>query len=56
MKTKDELLGHYRELAEDQSKQKDAVFLEVLIDIRDALAALEQRSRSTRGWSDLFSR
>jgi hypothetical protein len=56
MKTKDELLGDYREFAEDQSKQKDVVFLEVLIDIRDSLVALEKQSRTVRGWADLFSR
>jgi len=37
MKTKEEILGDYRELAENQSTLKDIVFLEVLIDIRDAL-------------------
>ena len=45
MKTKEELLGNYRELAEDQVKHKDAVFREVLIDIRDALVARESRLR-----------
>ena len=45
MKTKDELLGDYRELAEHDALHKDAVFLEVLIDIRDVLSALEKRLR-----------
>jgi hypothetical protein len=43
-------------LAEDQAKQKDVVFLEVLIDIRDALAALEKQPSTAHGWSDFFSR
>jgi hypothetical protein len=55
MKTKEELLRKYREMAEDQATQKDVVLLEVLVDIRDALAALENRSRTARGWSDFFS-
>jgi len=37
MKTKDELLDDYREMTENNALQKDIVFLEVLIDIRDAL-------------------
>ena len=37
MKTKEELLGDYREMTENNALQKDIVFLEVLIDIRDAL-------------------
>jgi hypothetical protein len=45
MKSKDELLGDYRELAEHDALHKDEVFLEVLIDIRDVLTALEQRLR-----------
>jgi hypothetical protein len=45
MKTKEELLGDYRELAEHDALHKDEVFLEVLIDIRDVLTALEQRLR-----------
>jgi hypothetical protein len=56
MKTKDELLGDYREMTEHNALQKDVVFLEVLIDIRDSLAALEKQSRTVRGWSDFFSR
>jgi hypothetical protein len=31
MKPKDELLGDYRDLAENNALQKDGVFLEVLI-------------------------
>jgi hypothetical protein len=46
MKSKDELLGDYREMAEHNALQKDTVFLEVLIDIRDALAAIERRLRT----------
>ena len=55
MKSKDELLGDYRALAEEQAKHKDAVFLEVLIDIRDVLTAPEKQSRTVRGWSDFFA-
>ena len=43
MKTKEELLGDYREMVEHNALHKDAVFLEVLIDIREALAAIEDR-------------
>jgi hypothetical protein len=46
MKTKEQLLGDYRELAEHQSVQKDAAFLEVLIDIRDLLSAVEKLMRT----------
>ena len=45
MKSKDDLLGDYRELAEHDARHKDEVFLEVLIDIRDVLSALEKRLR-----------
>ena len=45
MKSKEELLGDYREMAENNALQKDTVFLEVLIDIRDALVAVEKRMR-----------
>ena len=45
MKTKEELLGDYRERAEHDALHKDEVFLEVLIDIRDVLTTLEQRLR-----------
>jgi hypothetical protein len=45
MKPKDALLGDYRDLAENNALQKDGVFLEVLIDIRDVLAAIESRLR-----------
>jgi hypothetical protein len=48
MKSKDELLGDYREMAEHNALQKEVVLLEVLIDIRDALAAIEQRMREAR--------
>ena len=41
MKTKEELLGDYREMTENNALQKDVVFLEVLIDIRDVLSAIE---------------
>jgi hypothetical protein len=43
MKTKEELLGDYREMVEQNTLHKDVVFLEVLIDIRDALVAVEQQ-------------
>jgi hypothetical protein len=46
MKSKDELLGDYREMTENNALQKDVVFLEVLIDIREALVAIEDRLRS----------
>lgn len=42
MKSKEELLGDYREMTENNALQKDVVFLEVLIDIRDALSAIEK--------------
>jgi hypothetical protein len=43
MKSKDELLDDYREMSENNALHKDEVFLEVLIDIRDALSAIAQR-------------
>jgi hypothetical protein len=43
MKSKEELLGEYREMTENNALQKDVVFLEVLIDIRDTLEAIEDR-------------
>jgi hypothetical protein len=43
MKSKEELLGDYREMTEHNALQKDVVFLEVLIDIRDVLSAIETR-------------
>jgi hypothetical protein len=43
MKSKDELLGDYREMSEHNALHKDEVFLEVLIDIRDVLSAIEKR-------------
>ena len=46
MKSKEELLGDYREMTEHNALQKDVVFLEVLIDIREALVAIEDRLRS----------
>ena len=46
MKSKEELLGDYREMTENNALQKDVVFLEVLIDIREALVAIEERLRS----------
>ena len=46
MKSKEELLGDYREMTENNALQKDVVFLEVLIDIREALVAIEDRLRS----------
>ena len=46
MKSKEELLGDYREMTENNALQKDVVFLEVLIDIREALVAIEDQLRS----------
>jgi hypothetical protein len=46
MKSKEELLGDYREMTEHNALQKDVIFLEVLIDIREALVAIEERLRS----------
>ena len=43
MKSKEELLGDYREMVEQNTLHKDAVFLEVLIDIRDALVAVGEQ-------------
>jgi hypothetical protein len=45
MKTKEELLGKYRDLVENSARHKDTVFLEVLIDIRDILSALQKELR-----------
>jgi len=46
MKSKEELLGNYREMTENNALQKDVIFLEVLIDIREALVAIEERLRN----------
>ena len=46
MKTKEELMGDYREMVEQNTLHKDVVFLEVLIDIRDALVAVEEQIRT----------
>jgi hypothetical protein len=43
MKSKEELIGDYREMAEHNALHKDIVFLEVLIDIRDALSAMTKQ-------------
>jgi hypothetical protein len=43
MKSKEELMGDYREMVEHNALQKDIVFLEVLIDIREALVAGSDR-------------
>jgi hypothetical protein len=48
MKSKEELLGDYREMCENNALHKDEVFLEVLIDIRDVLSAIEKRLRVRR--------
>jgi hypothetical protein len=45
MKSKDELLGQYRDMVENNALHKDEAFLEVLTDIRDALRAIESRLR-----------
>jgi hypothetical protein len=45
MKSKEELLGDYREMVENNALHKDEAFLEVLIDIRDVLSALEKLMR-----------
>ena len=42
MKLKDELISDYREMSEHNALHKDEVFLEVLIDIRDALVAIQK--------------
>jgi hypothetical protein len=56
MKSKDELIGDYRERAEHNALQKDAVFLEVLIDIRDALVAVEEQIRTLNDQSIVVRR
>jgi hypothetical protein len=56
MKSKDELIGDYREMAEHNALQKDAVFLEVLIDIRDALVAVEEQIRTLNDQSIVVRR
>jgi hypothetical protein len=43
MKSKEELLGEYSEMVEHNALHKDVVFLEVLIDIREALVAIQDR-------------
>ena len=48
MKSKEELIGDYREMTENNALQKDVIFLEVLIDIREALVAIEERLRNTQ--------
>ena len=53
MKSKDELIGDYREMSEHNALHKDEAFLEVLIDIRDTLVAIQkllpqQQSRPER--------
>jgi hypothetical protein len=53
MKSKEELLGDYREMTENNALQKDVIFLEVLIDIREALVAIEERLRSMQDRSQL---
>jgi hypothetical protein len=45
MKSKEELLGDYRDMSENNVRHKDEVFLEVLIDIRDVLSVIEKRLR-----------
>jgi len=52
MKSKEELLGNYREMVENNALHKDVVFLEVLIDIRDALSAVEKLMRKANEPSD----
>ena len=52
MKSKEELLGDYREMVENNALHKDVVFLEVLIDIRDALSAIEKRLRTMNDQPD----
>ena len=46
MKSKEELLGDYSEMVEHNALHKDVVFLEVLIDIREALVAVEEQIRT----------
>ena len=52
MKSKEALLGDYREMVEHNALHKDVVFLEVLIDIRDVLAAVEKRLRTMNDQPD----
>ena len=52
MKSKEELLGDYREMVENNALLKDVVFLEVLIDIRDALSAVEKLMGKANEQSD----
>jgi hypothetical protein len=52
MQSKEELLNDYREMAEHNALQKDIIFLEVFIDIRDALLAIESRLRMTQDRSE----
>jgi hypothetical protein len=52
MKSKEELLGDYREMVEHNALHKDVVFLEVLIDMRDALSAVEKLMRKVNEQSD----
>ena len=42
MKSKEELIGDYREMSEHNALHKDEAFLEVLIDIRDTLVAIQK--------------
>jgi hypothetical protein len=52
MKSKEELLGDYRELVDHNALHKDEAFLEVLIDIRDALSAMEKLMRTVQDRPD----
>jgi hypothetical protein len=45
-------VGDYREMVENNALHKDVVFLEVLIDIRDALSAVEKLMRKVNEPSD----
>ena len=56
MKTKEELIGDYREMVEHNALHKDTVLREVLIDIRDAPSAVETllRDMHDRPESPLF--
>jgi hypothetical protein len=56
MKSKDALLGDYREMVEHNALHKDEAFLEVLIDIRDTFVALQQRLPKQQGGPERIDR
>jgi hypothetical protein len=52
MKSKEELVGDYHEMVEQNALHKDVIFLEVLIDIRDTFAAIAERLRTMNDQSN----